>query len=99
MVKLIALYRNPVNIEEFEKHYNEVHMPLVAKIPGLLKTEQAKLKGFPGQEVKYFMATEMYFESLDSLNAGMASPEGKASGRDLMNFARDYVEMFIGEIE
>ncbi|RPI18623.1 MAG: EthD family reductase [Ignavibacteriae bacterium] len=99
MVKLVALYRNPANAEEFEKHYTEVHMPLVEKIPGLLKTEVAMLKGFPGQEIKYFKVTEMYFESLDSLNAGMASAEGKASARDLMSFAKDYVEMYIGEIK
>ena len=99
MVKLIALYRNPADTEEFEKHYNEVHMPLVEKIPGLLKTEVARLKGFPGQDVKYYMITEMYFEDIDSLNAGMASAEGKASGRDLMGFAKDYVEMFIGHVK
>jgi uncharacterized protein (TIGR02118 family) len=99
MVKLIALYRNPANIEEFEKHYYETHMPLVEKIPGLIKTEVAKLKGFPGQDIKYFMATEMYFDSLDSLNEGMASSEGKVSARNLMSFAKDYVEMYIGNIE
>lgn len=99
MVKLIALYRNPVNIEEFEKHYFGTHMPLVEKIPGLLKTELAKLKGFPGQDVKYYMAAEMYFDSLDALNAGMASSEGKAAARNLMSFAKEYVEMYIGNIE
>ncbi len=99
MVKLIALYKNPSNIEEFERHYFETHMPLVEKIPGLLKTEAAKLKGFPGQDAKYYMVTEMYFDSLDSLNAGMASSEGKAAARNLMSFAQEFVEMYIGEIE
>ena len=98
MVKLIALYRKPADIEQFEKHYFEVHMPLVAKIPGLLKSEVARLKGLPGQDSKYYMITEMYFEDLDSFNAGMASPEGKASGKDLMGFARDYVDMLVGDV-
>jgi uncharacterized protein (TIGR02118 family) len=98
MVKLIALYRKPAEIEQFEKHYFEVHMPLVAKIPGLLKSEVARLKGLPGQDSKYFMITEIYFDDIDSFNAGMASPEGKATGKDLMSFARDYVDMLIGEI-
>lgn len=98
MVKLIALYRKPADIDQFEKHYFEVHMPLVAKIPGLLKSEVARLKGLPGQDSKYYMITEMYFENLDSFNAGMASPEGKATGKDLMGFARDYVDMLIGNV-
>lgn len=98
MVKLIALYRKPADIEQFEKHYFEVHMPLVAKIPGLLKSEVARLKGLPGQDSKYYMITEMYFKDMDSFNAGMATPEGKASGKDLMGFARDYVDMLIGDV-
>jgi uncharacterized protein (TIGR02118 family) len=44
------------------------------------------------------MITEMYFENIDSFNAGMASPEGKATGKDLMGFARDYVDMLIGDV-
>jgi uncharacterized protein (TIGR02118 family) len=98
MVKLIALYRKPADIEAFEQHYFEVHMPLVAKIPGLLKSEVTRLKGFPGQDSKYYLMAEMYYENMDMMNAGMASPEGKASGKDLMSFARDYVDLVIGEV-
>lgn len=99
MVKLIALYKKPNDVELFEKHYFETHIPLVAKIPGLLKSEVAYIKGFPGQESKYFMMTEMYYETMDKLNEGMASTEGKAAGRDLMSFAKEYVEMVFGEVK
>ena len=101
MVKLIALYKKPASadaLESFEKHYFEIHMPLVAKIPNMIKSEVAKINTFTGQESKYFIITEMYFDSVDKLNEGMASPEGKAAGRDLMSFAKEYVEMSIGEV-
>ncbi|MGH2574898.1 MAG: EthD family reductase [Ignavibacteria bacterium] len=98
MVKMIALYKTPDDVEEFEKHYFDIHMPLIAKIPGLLKTEVAKLSGLPGQESKFYMMAEMYFDDIDKLNAGMASPEGKASARDLMSFAKNYVVLMNGEI-
>jgi len=98
MVKLIALYRKPDDTEEFERHYFEVHMPLVAKIPGLIKSEVSRLTGFPGEESKFFLMAEMYYESTDKMNEAMASPEGKAAGRDLMSFAKDYVVMMTGEI-
>jgi uncharacterized protein (TIGR02118 family) len=101
MVKLIALYKKPEDLETFEKHYFEVHMPLVAKIPNLIRSEVAKLSSF-GQSgesgAKYFMITEMYFENMDKLNEGMASHEGKAAGKDLMGFAKNYVEMIIGKV-
>ena len=99
MVKLIALYKTPADIVQFEKHYFEVHMPLVEKIPGLLKSELSKLSGLPGQESKFYMMAEMYFDNMDRLNEGMASPEGKAAGRDLMSFAKEYVVMMYGEVK
>jgi uncharacterized protein (TIGR02118 family) len=99
MVKLIALYKTPSDIEEFEKHYFDVHMPLIYKMPGLLKSEVSKLTGMPGQENKYHFMAEMYFENMDSLNESLASPEGKAAGKDLMGFAKDYVIMMFGDVK
>jgi len=72
MVKLVALYKTPADIESFEKHYYEIHMPLVEKMPGLLKSEVSKLTPMPGAENKYHMMAEMYFEDMDKLNESMA---------------------------
>ena len=102
MIKLIALYKKPAEAdaaEAFEKHYFENHMPLVAKTPGLIKSEVCYCKALPGMETKYLLMCEMYYENMDSFNAGMASPEGKAAGKDLMGFAKQYVEMMIGEVK
>lgn len=99
MVKLVALYKIPENIEDFEKHYFEIHMPLVEKMPGLLKSEVSKLSPMPGAENKYHMMAEMYFEDMDKLNESMASAEGRAAGKDIMGFAKDYVFMLLGEVQ
>jgi uncharacterized protein (TIGR02118 family) len=98
MVKLVAMYKTPQDIEMFEKHYFEKHMPIVDKIPGLIKSEVSKLKILPGTDSDYYMMTEMYYEDMDSFNAAMATPEGKASARDIVNFAKDRVDFFIGKI-
>ncbi len=99
MIKLVAMYKTPSDVEMFEKHYFEKHMPLVEKIPGLLKSEVSKLKDLPGTETNYYLMTEMYYEDMDSFNAAMASPEGKASARDIVNFAKDNVDFFLGKIK
>ena len=99
MVKLVAMYKPPADAEAFDKHYFEVHMPLVAKIPGLVKSEVSKLKVLPGTETNFYMMSEMYYENMDSFNVAMASPEGKASARDLMNFAKGNVEFYLGKME
>jgi len=99
MVKLIAMYKEPADKEMFDTHYFEKHMPLVAKIPGLIKSEVSKIKVLPGTETNYYLMCEMYYEDMDAFNAGMGSPEGKASARDLVNFAQNNVDFFIGKVK
>lgn len=99
MVKLIALYKKPSDVEAFENHYKNTHTPLVKKMPGLQKVEVSRITSAIGGEAKFYLLAEMYFESEDALNAAMASPEGKAAGKDLMDFAGGLVQMMIAEVE
>jgi uncharacterized protein (TIGR02118 family) len=99
MVKLVALYKKPANIQEFDQHYFDTHLPLAAQIPGLKRVEVSKISGSPAGESEYHLIAEMYFENMDALKAGMSSPEGKASGKDLMSFAKDVVYMMFAEVE
>ncbi len=97
MTKLIALYRKPPDPEGFDKHYFEVHTPLVRKYPGLRKLEITRVTGAPIGETQYHILCEMYFDNKDAMDAALASPEGKAVTRDLLSFAADVVTVFIGD--
>lgn len=96
MVKLTALYRAPEHKEEFLQKYTGEHLPLAKQMPGLIKAEVYNMKGLGGN--KYFLCAELYFDNEDALNAAMASPEGKAAAKNLMSFAKDYVEMYVSEL-
>ena len=98
MIKLVALYRKPTDPQNFDDHYFRIHLPLVKKIPGLKKTEITRISGAPMGETKYHLMAEMYYDSLDAMNAANASPEGKAAARDMMNFAADVVTFFYGDV-
>ncbi len=98
MVKLIALYRRPADPEAFDKHYFDIHIPLIRKSPGLRKLDITRVTGAPIGETKFHLMAEMYYDSLDAMNAAKASPEGKAAARDLMSFAADVVTLFFGEV-
>ncbi len=98
MVKLIALYKKPSDVQAFDEHYNNKHTPLVKKMPGLKKLEVSKITSAIGGEAKFYLLAEMYFENEDALNAAMASPEGKAAGKDVMDFAGDIVQMMVAEV-
>jgi uncharacterized protein (TIGR02118 family) len=97
MIKLIALYRNPSDPAEFDKHYFDIHIPLVRKFPGLRKIEVTRVTGAPIGEAKFHLMTEMYFDSRDAMDAALASSEGKAVTRDIMSFAADVITVFHGE--
>ncbi len=98
MVKLIALYRKPADAAAFDKYYYDVHIPLVRKVPGLRKIEITSITGAPMGEAKYHVMAEMYYDSMDAMNAANASPEGKAVFQDVMKFAADVIIPFFGEV-
>lgn len=50
-----------------------------------------------GTEPPYYLMCEMRYDSLEDLQKGMRSEEGKASGKDLMKFAGKLVTLMIGE--
>lgn len=98
MTKLVALYKHPADKAAFDEHYENVHAPLTAKIPGLREMKVTKFSSTPmGTESPYYLICEMTYDSPEDLKNGLRSPEGKASGKDLMSFASDIVTLIIGE--
>lgn len=99
MVKLVALYKKPADVEAFEEHYANVHLPLIEKVPHVVKTSLTRFWGVAGGgEPPYYLMYEMYFEDRDKLDAAMRSPENRAAGRDLMSFARDIVTVMFADV-
>ncbi|MEO1251074.1 MAG: EthD family reductase [Pseudomonadota bacterium] len=92
MIKLFALYKKPDDVDAFMRHYENVHMPLVEKIPGLEKSVVNRVTGAPmGGEPDYFIITEMQFPDQATFEKAMASPENRAVGKDAMEFAGDLI--------
>ena len=80
MPKLIVLYPPPVDEAEFERRYRTEHAPMVIDtIPGLKKFVAARVLGTPDGKAPYQRVAELYFDSTESLQAGMGSPEGQAA--------------------
>lgn len=98
MTKLVALYKKPDDVSSFDKHYAEVHAPLVRKMPGLRTMEVSKITGSAIGETPNYLLCEMYFDSRDALDAALASPAGRAAGNDLMSFAAKYVMLMYADV-
>jgi uncharacterized protein (TIGR02118 family) len=98
MLKLIALYAHPADREAFDRHYADVHTPLVEQLPNLHKVEIARITGAPRGDSPYYLICEMYWESREKMDADMASPEMRAVGKDARAFAADILSMHIAEV-
>ena len=83
-VKIIAIYPRPTNIETFEKLYLEEHVPLaVEKLKGPIKFVATKILASPQGTPPFHRMAEIYFPSLEALEACV----GSAGGQETMAHA------------
>ena len=87
MAHVIVLYTTPTDPAVWDNYYRETHVPLVHKIPNLLKFEisQGPVLTPQGPSPYHRIAT-LYFADLATLQQSMASPEGQAAAADAATF-------------
>lgn len=79
MPKLIVLYPPPFDVVAFERRYLDEHAPMVhTHLPGVIKFFSARLLGTPDGAAPYQRVAELYFESIEAIQAAMASRGGQA---------------------
>jgi len=88
MARMVVIYKAPKDPAAFDKHYLEVHVPLAKQLPGLRKYEVSRgpiavPAGGPG----FHMVATLQFDSLASIQAAFATPEGRACGADRRQLA------------
>src|SRR5438132_93732 len=81
--RFIVLWSKPRDVEAFERHYFDVHIPLANRMP-LLKsyTVSSGIQLVRGEE-PYHLVGELQWESLADLRRDFQSPEGQATARDV----------------
>ena len=76
-VKLVVIYPQPKNVDVFEKIYQEEHVPLaVAKLGGKTKIVATKILASPQGTAPFYRVAEVYFPSVQALEACAASEGG-----------------------
>lgn len=100
MFKLFAFYTEPPEAARagFDEHYFNTHLPLCHKLPGLVRVEVNKFSGaLGGGPAPYYLITELVFNARADYDTAMATPEGKAVGRDTRNFPPGILTMAFAE--
>jgi uncharacterized protein (TIGR02118 family) len=79
--RFLALYDTPADPGAFDRHYRQVHIPLLRRLPGLRRYSIGRhltaLHGAP-----CYLVTELEWDTMDELRAAFASPEGQATAAD-----------------
>jgi len=87
MVKVIALFGNPIDPPAFDQHFEQVHEPLLAKIPGLQALDINRVSGAAKGDSPFYLITELSFTSEEAMRDGLNSELSQAMARDFGNFA------------
>jgi uncharacterized protein (TIGR02118 family) len=78
--RFLAFYETPADPEAFDRHYRQIHIPLLRQLPGLRQytgRDVAALRGAP-----CYLIAELEWETMDELRAAFASPAGRATAAD-----------------
>jgi uncharacterized protein (TIGR02118 family) len=87
MHKLVVLYPKPTDPAHFREYYVRTHLPLAAKMPGMLDWRYSLEVGSAPGESPYFAIFEADFADANAMKAALASPEGAAALADVANYA------------
>jgi uncharacterized protein (TIGR02118 family) len=100
MARLAVLYKTPKDTAAFDRYYFETHVPIAKKIPGLRRYEVNRSPiATPAGPSSMHLIAILQFDDLSALQRGLASPEGKAAGDDLQNFATGGVDVLFFDVK
>jgi uncharacterized protein (TIGR02118 family) len=93
---LMAMFKRPEGgddaLEEFMTRYLDEHMPLIEKVPGLRSSVVERVAHhYAGDDI--VIVTRMEFDDAEALQAGMASDEMRAAGRNLREIAPEMLTL------
>lgn len=85
MVRLLVLYSQPSDVDAFERHYRDVHVPLVKRLAGLKRyTISRNVTPLRGGDA-YYLVAALEWDSLEAATSALQSPEGQATREDVAN--------------
>jgi uncharacterized protein (TIGR02118 family) len=98
MAKAVVLYHAPTDSEAFNSYYTSTHVPLAKKMPGLRSYSISSGPVVtPTGPAPYILIAVLGFDSMEAIQAALASPEGQAVVADLPNFATGGADVLLSD--
>src|SRR5881392_863088 len=84
LVRFIILWKTtPTDVEAFERHYREVHIPLAKKMAGLRRYTLSRNASVVRGDAPHYRIAELDWDDVASLQRAFESPEGRATSEDV----------------
>lgn len=91
MARFIALYPEPEDVEGFEQHIREVHLPIVDRWPDTTAVTTSRITGTPrGTEAPYHLAITVDYPDDETMRRSLGSEASREAGRDAMELAERF---------
>ena len=87
MLKSLVLYLPPEDPQAFREHYENTHIPLISRVPGLRAFRHSFDVTAREGESPYFAVSEAEWDSAEALGEALSTPEGQAAMADLRSIA------------
>lgn len=97
-VDVLVLYGPPADPAAFDRHYREVHVPLVHAMPHLASFEITQGPIAVQGEGAYHLVARLRYASRADFEASLGSPERAAAVADVPNFADGGVTILTSEV-
>ena len=98
MAMLVALYRTPDDPVAFDQYYYPTHVPIAKRVPGLRSYQVTRGPVMsPDGPAAWYLVAMLTFDSMQAVQAALASPEGQATAADLGNFATGGVDLLLAD--
>lgn len=88
MARFVVMYDKPSDIEAFERHYREVHIPLAKQLPGLRRYTISH-DAMPVIGEPCYLVAMLDWDDMESLGAALGSEAGDRTAEDpITNLSR-----------
>ncbi|WP_410790018.1 EthD family reductase [Kribbella sp. C-35] len=89
MARFVVLYDAPSDVAAFERHYNDVHVPLAKQYPGLRRYTRTHDPAAAIGEPCY-MVVMLDWDDMAALEAALGSEIGRRTAEDALTNLRRY---------
>jgi uncharacterized protein (TIGR02118 family) len=97
MYTVTVLYPQPEDPAAFDDYHDRVHIPIAARMKGLVRWTAHRIEARDGVVPPYHMVVQLSAPTREALQAILDSPEGVAAAEDVPNFATSGAVFLFGE--